>query len=339
MTPRTSTGHWGKISSMKTAGSAATCGRGQLNNQEYAIAASKISKSFGKFLAVDNIDLNVRARTVHGFLGPNGAGKTTVIRILLGLLQPDKAEISIFGQDLFYNRNAIMRQVGAIVETPTFFDFLTAQENLFYLANLSGPVTGKRIAEVLETVGLSHVANKKVGEFSFGMKQRLGIAQALLPDNKLIFLDEPVNGLDPHGIVDIRNMIKRLCQDHGVTVFISSHLLIEVQYICDYVSIINKGRKICEDKVSNLLAREAFIELHSADRDKFINFATEHQLSVRDTSESPESPGIFRFIIQGEQSDIPALAKELVGAGISISQIDRHRKNLEEIFVELTGNH
>lgn len=301
-----------------------------------AIQAKGISKTYGKFRAVDNIDLNVKEQTVYGFLGPNGAGKTTVIRILLGLLHPDDAEIKIFDQDLFHNRNNIMRHVGAIVETPAFFEYLTAYENLYYLANLSGPITKKRIFEVLEIVGLEKVSDKKVGEFSFGMKQRLGIAQSLLPYNELIFLDEPVNGLDPHGIVDIRNLIKRLCNENGVTVFLSSHLLLEVQYICDYVSIINKGVKICEEKVSDLLSRETYIELQTNDIEKFNNYANEKDFNILKTTDIDDSSR--KYVIQDHHTAIPELVKKLVAADISIQQINRHEKNLEEIFVELTRN-
>jgi ABC-2 type transport system ATP-binding protein len=305
---------------------------------EFAIEAKKIRKSFKKFLAVDDIDLSIRTQTVHGFLGPNGAGKTTVIRILLGLLPPDNAEIMVLGQDLFLHREEIMRQVGAIVETPVFFEFLTAYENLFYLANMSGPVTDRKIHETLEIVGLEHVANKKVGEFSLGMKQRLGIAQALLPDNRLIFLDEPVNGLDPHGIVDVRNLIRHLCRDHGVTVFLSSHLLVEVEYICDYVSIINKGRKICESKVSDLLAKDSLIELRTTDVEAFRRFAGERNLPILSVSPDPESPdGVSRIVFESVEIPVPGLVSALVGSGIPVYQAAKHRKNLEEIFVELTS--
>lgn len=298
-----------------------------------AIEAKEISKTFRRFKAIDAINLNVLEGSVHGFLGPNGAGKTTVIRILLGLLTPDSAEIKIFGKNLFERRREIMKSVGGIVEYPALFPYMTAYENLFYLSRLSGCAEKKLLEKSLDIVGLSKVKNKKVTDFSYGMKQRLGIAQALLPENKLIFLDEPVNGLDPHGIRDVRNLIRELAEDHGITVFLSSHLLSEVEQTCDYVTIINKGKKVCEDKVSNLMKMHEGIEINTPDKEKFRKYSQEKSLQI--IAEEENERGI-NFQIEGNEELIPKIAAEIIQKGIRVYKIAKHQKILEEIFVELT---
>jgi ABC-2 type transport system ATP-binding protein len=303
-----------------------------LNN--IAIEAKEITKTFRRFKAIDGINLNVMAGSVHGFLGPNGAGKTTVIRILLGLLTPDSAEIEIFGKNLFDERREIMKSVGGIVEYPALFPYMTAYENLYYLSSLSGRVEKKLLEKSLAIVGLSKVRDKKVLDFSYGMKQRLGIAQALLPENKLIFLDEPVNGLDPHGIRDVRNLIRELAEDHGITVFLSSHLLSEVEQTCDYVTIINKGRKVCEDKVCNLMKMHEGIEINTPNEEEFRKYAKERSLKI--VTEEQNELGI-NFQVEGNEELIPEMTKQMVAKKIKVFKIAKHQKILEEIFVELTG--
>jgi len=299
-----------------------------------AITAQHITKSFGDFKAVDNLDLRIRQGSVHGFLGPNGAGKTTVIRILLGLLVPDSAEIEILGKDLFTSRNEIMSQTGAVVEYPAFFEYMTAYENLYYLSRLSGRADRTMIEKAIDIVGLSKVRNKRVREFSYGMKQRLGIAQAMIPDNKLIFLDEPVNGLDPHGILDIRNLIRALSENHGITVFLSSHLLSEVEQTCDYVTIIHKGRMVCEDKVSTLMKQHESIEVLTPDKESAKSIISGENLKILSTEDTGE---YARILIEGSENLIPPLAEKLVNNKIRIFGIAKHQKVLEDIFVELTG--
>ncbi|NOY74845.1 MAG: ABC transporter ATP-binding protein [Kiritimatiellaeota bacterium] len=306
---------------------------------EYAIQVEGLTKHYGKIKAVTDLDLNVRTGVVHGFLGPNGAGKTTVIKSLLGLVTPNAGSVSIFGRDLFSNRSEIMKKVGAVVEAPVLFEDFTAYENLFYLSRFSD-IHGDRIsksliAETLETVGLSDVADRKVRTFSYGMKQRLGIAQALLPENELIFLDEPTNGLDPHGIVGVRRLIKRISSELNVTVFLSSHLLSEVEQVCDYVTIIDYGLKIRESKTSDLMAERNLIELVTTTSSTFEKFAGEREIKVSSSDELED--GRWRFIVEGVESDIPGLASELVAEKIAILRIGKHQNTLEEIFVELTG--
>ncbi|OGV40070.1 MAG: hypothetical protein A2020_13810 [Lentisphaerae bacterium GWF2_45_14] len=299
-----------------------------------AIKAQHITKSFGTFKAVDDLDLYVREGSVHGFLGPNGAGKTTVIRILLGLLSPDSAEVEILGKDLFMSRDQIMSQTGAIVEYPAFFEYMTAYENLYYLSRLSGCADKTMIEKAIDIVGLSKVRNKLVKTFSYGMKQRLGIAQAMIPENKLIFLDEPVNGLDPHGILDIRNLIRQLSENHGITVFLSSHLLSEVEQTCDYVTIIHKGHKVCEGKVSELMKQHESIEILTPDRELLKNLFARENLKIFTEEDSGE---YSRFLIEGSENIVPPLVEKLVNNKIRLYGIAKHQKVLEDIFVELTG--
>ncbi|MCJ8330337.1 MAG: ATP-binding cassette domain-containing protein, partial [Lentisphaeria bacterium] len=201
------------------------------------LTARNITKRYGKQYALKDIDLTINEGEIFGFLGPNGAGKTTFIKIMLGLATPHDGELELMGVDIFRNRKAAIQQVGAVVEAPIFFEYMTAYENLSYLVALSKKISRERILDVLDMVGLSAAVNKKVGAFSYGMKQRLGIAQALLPDTRFLILDEPTNGLDPHGISGVRKLIRKLTSELGITVFLSSHLLIEVEQICDRVCI------------------------------------------------------------------------------------------------------
>ncbi|OGV40998.1 MAG: hypothetical protein A2X48_11550 [Lentisphaerae bacterium GWF2_49_21] len=301
---------------------------------ELAIKARGVKKYYGRFAALKGIDLDVKAGVVYGFLGPNGAGKTTLIKILLGLSIPNDGEVEIFGKDLFLERNEILKTVGAVVESPAFFEYMTAYENLYNLTRLSGWISKEKIEETLKLVGLDDVGKKKVGAFSYGMKQRLGIANALLPENRLIFLDEPTNGLDPHGIMGVRQLIKRLCRDSGITVFISSHLLAEIEQVCDYVTIIDKGEKVCEDKVSELVEKQSRIEFKTPDSAKAAEFLKTADVEVIEERKHHDSSV---FILKGHETEIPELARKLVASGISILKIARHKDTLEDVFVEITG--
>lgn len=306
---------------------------------EYAIQVKGLTKHYGKVKAVTNLDLNVRSGVVHGFLGPNGAGKTTVIKSLLGLVTPNEGAVSIFGRDLFSQRLEIMKNVGAVVESPVLFKDFTAYENLFYLARLSDihrrEINRKRIEETLDTVGLAEVTERKVKTFSYGMKQRLGIAQALLPSNKLVFLDEPTNGLDPHGIVGVRKLIRRISSEFNITVFLSSHLLSEVEQVCDYVTIIDYGVKVRESKTSDLMAERNLLELITTSTAVFEKMADEKNLKIVSRNDDGENRTFFVF--EGVESSVPGLASELVAENIDILRIGKHQNTLEEIFVELTG--
>jgi ABC-type multidrug transport system ATPase subunit len=206
------------------------------------IEISQLQKSYKNFIAVNKLNLTVYKGDVYGFLGPNGAGKSTTIRMLLTLIYPSSGEIKVFGKSLAENRNEILSKIGAIVEKPDFYGYLSAYKNLELLGKISGKnISDSRIMEVLDLVGLKERFNSKVKTFSQGMKQRLGFAQAILHDPELIILDEPTNGLDPQGMKDMRNLILHLSHDLKKTIFISSHILNEVELIANRMIILNKG--------------------------------------------------------------------------------------------------
>lgn len=208
------------------------------------IRVKHLSKNFNEIKAVDDLSFTVESEQVYGFLGQNGAGKSTTIRLLLTLIKPTSGEIEIFGMNLQHHRKEILRQVGAIVERPDLYKFLTALENLHIFAAMSGiKISEKKLMDQLALVGLAERAHSKVKTYSQGMKQRLGIAIALVHDPQLIILDEPTNGLDPQGIADVRNLILHLSREKKKTLFISSHLLNEIELVADSMLIINKRKK------------------------------------------------------------------------------------------------
>jgi ABC-type multidrug transport system ATPase subunit len=249
---------------------------------------------------VNHLDLRVERGEVYGFLGPNGAGKTTTIRMILGLARATEGTVDVFGVNALTQRTRALRRVGAVVEAPIFYENFTARQNLKYLSSLSGEISQSKMEEVLKLVDLADVGEKRVGAFSFGMKQRLGIAQALLPANELIFLDEPTNGLDPHGIKEMRDLLHRLSKEQGVTVFLSSHLLTEVERVCDRVGIIDHGKKILEDRTDTLLKTDSRTHL----------------------------------VIRTEEVERAQAA--LAEAGVAVEAVQKQRRSLEDLFVKLT---
>ena len=217
----------------------------------YIIETKNLTKRFGKFTAVDGVNLQVPQGGIYGFLGPNGAGKSTTIRMILGLVNETKGEIKVFGDSIKRNRIQILKRVGSMVESPSYYGHLTAYENLEITRQILG-VEKKEIGRVLEIVKLTDVQNKTVKKFSLGMKQRLGIAQALLGTPELLILDEPTNGLDPSGIIEIRELIKGLPHKYGITVLISSHILSEIELMATHVGIINKGKLLFQGTMDDL---------------------------------------------------------------------------------------
>lgn len=295
-----------------------------------------LTKTYAGTPAVSDLDLEIRHGSIFGFLGPNGAGKTTVIKSILGLTTPDKGLIEILGKSIFSRREDIMREVGAVVEAPCLFPDFTAFENLSYITRLSGKVPADKIKETLDLVGLGNTGGKHVGAFSYGMKQRLGIAQALLPENKLIFLDEPTNGLDPHGIVGVRKLISKLRKELGITIFLSSHMLSEVQQVCDRVAIIDRGVKICESGVSELLAGKELLEVVVRGDGAFTKFAAAEGLQIAREVQSEKFHGVM-FLVKGLGEDVPGLARKMIAADMDILHLSIHQPALEDIFVEITG--
>jgi ABC-type multidrug transport system ATPase subunit len=296
------------------------------------IEVKNLSKQFREVRAVDNLSLNVFRGDVFGFLGPNGAGKSTTIRMLLSLITPTEGEISIFGLSLKEKRNDILRKVGAIVEKPDFYGYLSAYKNLEILGKLSGiNPSRKEIIEILELVGLEKRAKSKVKTYSHGMKQRLGIAQALLHNPDLVILDEPTTGLDPQGMKEIRELILRLSKEKNKTIFLSSHILSEVELIANRMIIINKGTTQAEGYVDDLLnADELKVTFKLGDTGKALNLISESkwmsklELQVED-----------RFVFKLSPEEIPELNKYLVQNDITVNAVIPTR-SLEEYFLKLT---
>ena len=301
-------------------------------SKEKVIQITDLTKRFKKLTAVNNLNLNVYKGDVFGFLGPNGAGKSTTIRMLLTLINPTSGNIKIFGKDLNSNRKEILSKVGAIVEKPDFYLYLSAFKNLEILGKMSGAdVSKKSIMQILELVGLEERYNSKVKTYSHGMKQRLGIAQALLHNPELVILDEPTVGLDPQGIKEVRELILRLSQEKQITIFLSSHILKEIEIISNRMVIINKGKTLIEGEVKELL--------NKGSENISINFNSEKDLKVilsgTEFSNYSFSVDNSHLNIQLDQEKIPYLIQFLVENGIHIYSVER-KKSLEDYFLRIT---
>jgi ABC-type multidrug transport system ATPase subunit len=304
-----------------------------LNSEENVIEISGLTKRFKDVLAVDGLDFSVKRGDVFGFLGPNGAGKSTTIRMMLSLISPTSGSINIFGKSLTENRKEILTNIGAIVEKPDFYLYLPAIKNLEILAKISGKeVSQNRIFELLELVGLKDRAKSKVKTYSHGMKQRLGIAQALLHNPELIVLDEPTTGLDPQGMKEIRDLIIRLSKEENKTIFLSSHILSEIELVANRMIIINKGGKIVEGEVSKLLNSSTLkvtVEVENAEAAIKILENTIWYKNI-------ESISTNKFILSVEQKTIPELNKYLVENGVLVNALIPVR-SLEDYFLSITS--
>ena len=299
---------------------------------ELVLKTNNLTKTFKKKKAVDSLNLEVLKGDVFGFLGPNGAGKSTTIRMLFGLIFPDFGDIEIFGKSLKNNRRNALKDVGGIVEKSDFYLYLTGYKNLELLSSLSGKVDKKRIFEVLELVGLKERAHDKVKTYSHGMKQRLGIAQALVSNPKLIILDEPTNGLDPQGMKEIRDLIKELSSSQNITVFISSHLLNEIEQIATRMAIINQGKLITQGYVKDLLnSEETKFFFKIDDKEKATNILTE-KYSITDITTLEDG-----LECKLKNDIIPYVNKSFVESDIKVYAITPKR-TLEEYFLSVTEN-
>ena len=298
------------------------------------INVKHLSKDFNEIKAVDDLSFSVPQGKVYGFLGQNGAGKSTTIRMLLTLIEPTVGEIEIFGMNLKKHRKEILRKTGAIIEKPDLYKYLTAIENLKMFAVMSGiKISRDKMMKQLEKVGLAERANSKVKTYSQGMRQRLGIAVALLHEPELIILDEPMNGLDPQGIADVRNLIMHLSEDENKTVFVSSHLLSEMEIIADSMLIIDRGKKIVEGKVPELLnPQEINVEIEARD----IQSAAE-QIQRSGWGKYFSRVGDNRIILKMASDDIPKLIREISQLNIELISV-RPKHSLEDYFLSLTGH-
>lgn len=296
------------------------------------IQVKDLFRHFKEIKAVDGLSFTVHSGQVYGFLGQNGAGKSTTIRMLLTLVQPGSGEIDMFGLNLKKHRREILKQTGAIIERPDLYKYLTARENLRIFSRFSGTkVSDRKIMEQLALVGLTERADSKVKTFSQGMKQRLGIAVALIHDPLLVILDEPTNGLDPQGIADVRRIIRHLSRDLGKTVLISSHLLNEIELVADSMLIIDRGKKVVEGTMQELLQSTRMqIELMTDDQEKAFSFIRETKWADSIVESSNNN-----ILLQLDQSQMPELNRALVEKGVSLFSL-RPRHSLEDIFLSLT---
>jgi ABC-2 type transport system ATP-binding protein len=302
---------------------------------DLAIQTHGLTKRFGERTALDGIDLQVPRGTAFGFLGPNGAGKTTIIRTLLGLTPADAGTMSVLGHPVPAQRAQALERVGAIVEEPRFHMHLSGRENLSIVAAVRGPEVRERIAPALARVGLSERANEKVKSYSMGMRQRLGVARCLLADPLLLILDEPTNGLDPGGIQEFREMIREMVEQEGRTVFISSHLLDEVEKTCDAAAIVDRGKIITQGAITDLAtggARDA-LTLSVDDSDLALRTLSASALV---TSASADGDGI-RVELAGGPETAAAVNALLVHAGVGVARLEPVRHSLEQRFLQITA--
>ena len=304
------------------------------DSKKPALEISKVTKTFGKKTAVDQVSFDLYPGEVFGFLGPNGAGKTTIIKMVMGFFRPDEGTIIINGFNRKTHYEEAMSSIGGIVENPEMYETLSARLNLKMYARLHKGVTAERIDEVLELVGLTDRANDPVKKYSLGMKQRIGLAQALLHRPKVLILDEPTNGLDPAGIHLLRDILKKLAHEEGVAVMVSSHLLNEMQLMCDRIGIINHGKllKICsiEDLMNQAKSASSY-RIKTSDPEKARDILSE-KYPNRISNVKADT-----LDIDIEEDQINECVRTLVSSGSDILGVQKLESSLEEAFLEITG--
>jgi len=301
---------------------------------ELIVSVKNLKKSFKGFKALNDVSFSVYKNDVFGFLGPNGAGKSTSLRCMLSLIEADDGHIEIFGKSLSKNRFEVLSNIGSIIEKPDFYKYLSAFKNLEIMARISGrQVSKSEIEDIIHFVGLEGREKSKFKTYSHGMKQRLGIAQALMHNPELIILDEPTTGLDPQGIVDIRELIIKLSKEQGKTVILSSHQLSEIEMIANRMVIINKGKSIIEGEVSELLnSSQMMVRFSSDDPEKFCSILTKEFSDIADLKVTESE---IEFEVNRE--NIPEINALMVGQNITISGIEQKRK-LEDYFIKMIQN-
>ncbi|CAN5839555.1 ABC transporter ATP-binding protein [soil metagenome] len=296
----------------------------------YCVETRRLTHYFSEQQVLNDINLQVPQGSIYGFLGPNGAGKTTTLRLLLGLIKKQQGEISLFDKPLQQQRNAVLKKTGSMIESPSIYAHLTARENLLLMQQLY-QCAPARIAEVLNLVGLSGTGNKKAGQFSMGMKQRLSLAVALLHQPALLILDEPTNGLDPNGIIEIRDLLKKLNEEQGVSIIISSHLLSEIEKLVTHVGIISKGNMVFQGTLQHLFSRQyhsSRLILETNNLDRTIELI--RSLRLNGTIENNKL-----MLPTPSKETIATLNKALINSGIDIYEMSIVEKDLEKIFMDL----
>ena len=298
---------------------------------DVALHTEDLTKRFGARIAVDRLTIRVERGDIYGFLGPNGAGKSTTLRMLLGLVRPTAGTIKFPVRASSWEYLKARSRIGAIIETPAFYENFSGRRNLQLLASLSGGAQKKRVEEVLEIVDLRDRAQDPVKVYSYGMRQRLGIAQALLPTPELIILDEPTNGLDPQGIHETRNLIRRLRDDFRLTVLLSSHLLTEIEQLCNRVGIIHEGRLLYEGGPEALVAPTSLYKV------RVDNLTAAFDLLSREPGVEVSRNGASFLRVDADAEHIAAVNTLLVGNGIKVYELSPAQESLEEAFLRLTN--
>ncbi len=291
------------------------------------ISLRGVHKRFGARMAVEELTLEVPRGEIFGLLGHNGAGKSTTIGMMLGQVWPTRGEIMLCGHDVTTHRARALRKVGAIFEAPAFYDYLSGWRNLQILSHYSAPTTDARIGEVIEWVGLRGREHSNVKTYSHGMRARLAIAQALLPEPELLILDEPGSGLDPEGIAEMRQTILRLHRDMGLTILLSSHLLSEVEHLCSRIAVLNRGRKVFDGRIADARTASNRVLLRTPDFAKAVELLRKRGI----ISESAEG----RYIVLTEGQSISDATKALVESGIAVEGIWRKEQTLEDFYLNL----
>ncbi|WP_183575368.1 ABC transporter ATP-binding protein [Mucilaginibacter sp. X5P1] len=294
------------------------------------IDTAGLTFNFGNQTVVKSLSLQVPEGSIYGFLGPNGAGKTTTIKLLLNLLQVQQGSINIFGKELKSNRLEILSQIGSLIEQPAIYLHLTGKENLLNRALLL-QISEKRVDDMLNLVHLTDAAHKKAGQYSLGMKQRLGIALALLSDPKLLILDEPTNGLDPNGIIEIRELLIKLVKEHQKTVFISSHLLAEIERMATHVGIINHGELLFQGSIKELESmNKPLVQIETDNIADAANYLSRNNVTVSDVTEQHI---YVPYTSKQQMGEINALLNQM---GYVVYSINKQQQDLEKLFLAIT---
>lgn len=291
------------------------------------VELKNLSKTIGKKKIIDDLNLAIYPGTITGFLGPNGAGKTTTIRMMVGLMKKSAGDVVIDGVSLRDNFEGGLSQVGVIVENPEMYKFMSGYKNLVHFARMHKGVTKERINEVVKQVGMQNRIHEKVSTYSLGMRQRLGLAQALLHRPKFLILDEPTNGLDPAGIREFRQYLRKIAETEGVAVFVSSHMLSEIELMCDRIAVIQNGKLIDIRDMSE--TKESFYYMEATPIDQAKQLLEQEGFAVEGFKDG--------LLVNAEQRQIPALMERFIAQGLQVFAVQPHRKTLEDEFLEMTG--
>ncbi|WP_312507044.1 ABC transporter ATP-binding protein [Lysinibacillus sp.] len=294
---------------------------------EPIVQLQNLSKTIRGKQLIQQLNIDLYPGQITGFLGPNGAGKTTTIRMMTGLMKPTEGKVLIDGLSLQEHYEEAISKVGVIVENPEMYKFMSGYKNLLHFARMHKNVTKERIQEVVQQVGLEHRIHEKVSTYSLGMRQRLGLAQALLHRPKFLILDEPTNGLDPAGIREFRMYLRKIASDEGVSVFVSSHLLSEIELMCDRVAVIQNGKLIDLRDIHN--ESSSFYYVEAQPKEQVSAYLKEHDYQF-----AAENGG---YVVEMTKENVPALITQLVQEGIQLFAIQPHQKTLEDQFLEMTG--